>query len=222
MVFFTYSQPKLKPLHQDRIKTLWKAVVTRSTPDLWVKVLIRRREISYFKAYYFWKRETWYNGDQTLNYREDDFTMQNRIESQKNELRFWFGDRYNFEEIEKQRLNPNKIWSGNYRSRDYANHGFYDKEWTFLYKHSKVRHVITLKIGEDCTDRDIMMLMAHEYRHYLQYKKHKYKMGERSLYSGKKKRPIQVERDANKWMKARVDALLGDKNWLGEALTKPL
>lgn len=98
-------------------------------------------------------------------------------------------------------------WSGHYRSINH--HGFYDKEWDFLNKHPKIKNVITLKIGESCSEEGIATLIAHEYRHYLQYKKYNYRMNYK--INGRRKSPIQVERDANNWAKKRVNKLIMNK-----------
>ena len=98
------------------------------------------------------------------------------------------------------------INNGHYRYAEVFGHGFYDEEWKFINKHSKIKHVITLKISTNGSDEDIAELMAHEFRHYLQYKKYGLSMT-RHGNSGRRSRPIQVERDANKWAKKRVQQL---------------
>jgi hypothetical protein len=88
-------------------------------------------------------------------------------------------------------------YRGHYR---YAlQHGFYDEEWKFIGKHPKIKHCITLKIGESCSDEDIAELIAHEFRHYLQWKKYR-----------NPKQNLQVERDAKKWAKKRVNQLIAE------------
>ncbi|MHA1344281.1 MAG: DUF3920 family protein [Promethearchaeota archaeon] len=52
--------------------------------------------------------------------------------------------------------------------------------------------------------QSIASLFAHEFRHYLQYKK--YNMIRRN-YNGRRVRPIQVERDARKWAERRINKL---------------
>jgi len=98
-------------------------------------------------------------------------------------------------------------WRGHYRYAEYGGHGFFDDEWKFLHKHPNIKHCITLKIGESCSDEDIANLMAHEFRHYLQYSKYKTKMNPKMNHGS---RAVQVERDANKWQKKRVDKLIGE------------
>lgn len=58
-------------------------------------------------------------------------------------------------------------YRGNYRN--FYHHGFYDKEWKELYSKYNVTHIITLKIGQTTKDEDVVYLMAHEWRHYLQW-----------------------------------------------------
>ena len=203
----------MKKRFGDKIKVLWNKVVTRATPDLWVKVLFTRDNIWYRKAYSIWGKETWYHGN-TLEYDEDESTTERRLEHQRDNLRFFFGDRYNFEEIEQQIVSPNTLSKGHYRCALPNMHGFYDKEWDFIRKHPKIKHCITLKIGESCDDKTIAWLIAHEFRHYLQYKKHGSSMGTR--VDGRKKRPIQVERDANKWAKKRIERLFNENQIKGQ------
>ena len=95
-------------------------------------------------------------------------------------------------------------WRGHYRNANVFGHGFYKDEWKFLNKHKNIKHCITLKIGESCDDENIASLMAHEFRHYLQFKKY----GNNRLRKGN--RCIQIERDANKWQKQRLSKLIGE------------
>lgn len=99
--------------------------------------------------------------------------------------------------------------NGHYRCFQFGGHGFYDEEFKFLEKHPKIEHVITLKIGENANDEDIASLMAHEFRHYLQWKKFGVRKMNPKLNNGK--RAVQVERDANKWEKKRIDRLIGER-----------
>lgn len=96
-------------------------------------------------------------------------------------------------------------WRGNYRWTEA--HGFYPEEWKFIRKHPKIKHCITLKIGHDCTDKDVADLIAHEFRHYLQYKKYGNKMIARRNNG---RRAVQVERDAKDWSKERVNQLIAE------------
>mgnify|MGYP001589554858 FL=1 len=100
--------------------------------------------------------------------------------------------------------------NGHYRCATVNGHGFYDSEWDYLREHKKINHCITLKIGENCDDERIARLMIHEYRHYLQWKKY----GANSMrqkVNGKRKRPIQVERDAKKYTEKRINELIGNR-----------
>lgn len=69
-----------------------------------------------------------------------------------------------------------------------------------------IKHYITLKIGQSCSDDMTISLEAHEYRHYLQWKKYGVLTMARRI-NGRIKRPIQAERDANKWAKQRVEKI---------------
>lgn len=102
---------------------------------------------------------------------------------------------------------PATNWRGHYRWFEFGGHGFYDDEWKFMEKHPKIKHVITLKIGESCDDEDIANLIAHEFRHYLQYSKYGQRMNPK-LNGGS--RAVQVERDANKWQEQRVNQLISE------------
>ena len=104
----------------------------------------------------------------------------------------------------EQKSFPAKNWRGHYRCAEVFGHGFYDEEWKFLNSHPKIKHCITLKIGESCNEEDIASLIAHEFRHYLQWKKY----GTNKLR--KCNRAIQVERDSNKWQKRRIKKLIGE------------
>jgi len=85
-------------------------------------------------------------------------------------------------------------------------HGFYDKEWKFMHKHPKIQHCITLKMGESCLDKSMAHLMAHEYRHLMQWKKYGApRMAQRT--NGRIHRPIRVEKDADDWALKRIKQL---------------
>lgn len=85
--------------------------------------------------------------------------------------------------------------SGHYRKVFGTGHGFYHKEWFFIRRHQKIDHVITLKIAECATDKQIASLMAHEYRHYLQF------------HNGRPKKHTRIEMDANRWAEKRLNKL---------------
>jgi len=178
MVFFTYSQQWAKEIHGERIKKLWKKVITASTPDLWVKVF--------------------FNRDKTI-YHNLQFCD---ISEQAKAMNYFAS----IDSVELQHCYPANSARGNYRYAKYMGHGFYDKEWRFIRKHPKVSHCITLKLGESIKDDSIVNIMAHEYRHYRQWKKY----GGRAMnprYNSKGRRPIQIEHDANNWAKKRTQQL---------------
>ena|SRR3990167_1623262 len=75
-------------------------------------------------------------------------------------------------------------WSGKYRS--FFVHGFYDKEWKELYRKHSITDIITLKIGVRTEPADIIHLMAHEWKHYLQYRNGKPKKGTRKELQAEK------------------------------------
>lgn len=179
MVIITYSQQKLKPIFQNRISRIFNIVKTCSTPDLWIKVFIYRSNR--------------YNPSSGLNWDRDG-----------PQIEFYFGNRFKFQDIWK--FSNWKRWRGHYRYAEVGGHGFYDKEWKFLEKHSNIKHVITLKFSEDEDDIEIAKLIAHEFRHYLQFRKYGISM-ESIGNNGKRTRPIQVEADANKWTKKRMEQI---------------
>ena len=184
MVVITYSQPKLKKRFGSKIRRLFNLVKTRSTPDLWIKVFIKRLP-----------KERWMRYGWGLNGERDSA-----------QIKFFFGNRFKFEDISKQSDWTSLIrCNGHYRWVEAM--GFYDKEWKFLNDNPKIKHVITLKIGENSTDEIIAGLIAHEFRHYLQYRKYGRQMISRESYNGRRKRPVQVERDANKWANKRIEQL---------------
>ena len=85
-------------------------------------------------------------------------------------------------------------WNGHYRGL-FAGHGpFYKDEWKVI-KKSRIRNIITLKIGKDCDDKAIMKLMAHEFAHYLQFRK------------GKRKKYFRCEHYAKKWANKRMEKI---------------
>lgn len=178
MVYITYAQENMKPVFDERIRRLFNLVKTRSTPDLWIKVFVYRDEIKYWKLF---------NRD---------------IKQFKN----YFGNRFDVDSVKKQMFYKSTRWRGHYRYAEVFGHGFYDKEWKFIRKHPKIKHVITLKIGESCKDLEIARLIAHEYRHYLQFRKYGCAMTRRG-FNGRKSRPVQVERDAKKWEAKRISTL---------------
>jgi len=181
MVYVTYSQPKLKPIFKDRIISLFNLVKTRATSDLWIKVFIYRTNK--------------YNPGCGLN-RDKDWEQ----------IEFYFGERFKWGEISKYR-NWNHGYRGHYRYAEVFGHGFYDDEWKFIRSHPKIKHVITLKFSEDGSDLRIAKLIAHEYRHYLQFCKYGLAMVSYGN-NGTRKRPVQVERDANKWAAKRIKNLV--------------
>ena len=87
---------------------------------------------------------------------------------------------------------------GHYRSLRV--HGFYNNEWNIRGKFkTPINHIITLKLCEKAeTDESLFMLIAHEFRHYLQF-------------SGKK--PKQIEKDARKWSTNRFNKLIAEKKF---------
>lgn len=180
----TYSQPSLKPIYKERVSRLFELVKTQPTPDLWLKIAI-----------FGHNRERWMNYGWGLSWERDS-----------PQIKFFFGDRFKFDNISKQI--EFKSWPrgkiGHYRFVE--GHGFYDKEWSFIEKHPIIKHVITLKLAHNATDKEIAKLMAHEYRHYLQYKKFGLSMC-RIGNNGRRSRPVQVERDANKWAEKRINKL---------------
>lgn len=181
-MYLTFAQPKLKPTYEDRVRRLFNLVKTKASPDLWIKVLIKGAN-----------KERYMNYGWGCHWERD-----------QEQIQFYFSNRFVFENISKQ---SEFVIGNNGHYRWTRAHGFYDKEWAFIKKHPKIAHVITLKISHNSDDKDIAWLIAHEFRHYLQYKKYGYKMISLEGYKGRRTRPIQVERDANKWAKARIDTL---------------
>jgi len=178
MVFFTFSQQWAKERHEERVRKLWNKVITASTSDLWVKVFFYRDKIVYHNL-------------QFCDISEQAKAM-NHFAS--------------IDSIELQHCYPSNSTRGTYRCAESMGHGFYDKEWNFIQKHTKINHCITLKLGESIKDDSIVSIMAHEYRHYRQWKKYgAYKMNTKANSTGK--RPIQVERDAKDWAKKRTHQL---------------
>lgn len=57
-------------------------------------------------------------------------------------------------------------WKAHYHSA--VIHGFYDSEREYVAK--GYVHIITLKIGEDFTDRSFVWAFAHEFKHYLDFR----------------------------------------------------
>jgi len=159
---------------------------------LWQKVIIAPTPDLWVKVFFYRDKAIWY----TLF-----------DESEKQKARQYFKD---LKGVHIQHISHNYC-RGHYRSAIYGGHGFYKKEWNFIHKHPKIRHCITLKYPEGSTDDSIVQLMAHEYRHYRQYKKYgtmamNYKM------NGSGKRPIQHEKDARLWAEKRTKQL-GYKCW---------
>jgi len=176
MVFMSFSQDWAKELYGEKIRHLWQKVITASTPDLWVKIFYYRDKVMYYPLL-------------------DD--------SEKNKAKEFFKS---LDGVEKQHTYPHNGCNGHYRCGEFGGHGFYDTEWKFIRKHHKISHCITLKLYEGITDDNIVQLMAHEYRHYRQWKKY----GARKMnpkWSSNGRRPIQVERDANKWAEQRTKKL---------------
>jgi hypothetical protein len=179
MTIITFSQEKNKD-QRERITRLFNIVKTKSTPDLWFKVFFYKPEII----------EHW-----GFNWEKDS-----------PQLQFYFGDRFTFEEVFLRTDIEVGGYRGHYRYVEVFGHGFYDEEWKFLNKHENIKHVITLKIRHSNSDLDIAALIAHEFRHYLQYKKYGLSMTRHGNH-GRRSRPVQVERDANNWAEKRIAKL---------------
>lgn len=178
MVFFTFSQKWAKERHGERVRKLWNKVITSPTPDLWVKVFFYRDKIMYH------------------NLQFCDISEQARAMNHFASI----------DGIELQHCYSATSTRGTYRCAEFMGHGFYDKEWRFMEKHQKIGHCVTLKLGESIRDDSIVSIMAHEYRHYRQWKKYGARaMNPKCNFKGR--RPIQVERDANDWAKKRTQQL---------------
>mgnify|MGYP001444928905 CR=1 FL=1 len=208
MTYITYSQPKMKPNWDRRIKGLFNLVKTKSAPDLWIKVFFYKDNSTVYEQEVFRnERNNFYHSDELIKTETDD-EMNDRISKAIWQIKFYFGDRFKPEDV--KRINTSHNWikcNGHYRYAEVFGHSFYDEEWKFIRKHPKVKHVITLKIDERCSDYSIAELIAHEFRHYLQFKKYGGSMTRRGN-NGRRNRPVQVERDAKKWAKKRIDTLV--------------
>jgi len=198
MVYVTFSQKWVKIWYADRLMRIWRDVITGATPDLWIKV-------------FFYRDRVWFSSVDQRWYQYDEKQQKNVEVShpglkRMDKARVFFGDRYNFDDMELSEVHHNGQSRGNYRCAKFMGHGFYNKEWNFIHKHPKIKHCITLKIGESCTDGYIAYLMAHEYRHYLQWKKYGAPAMARRV-DGRIKRPIRVEKDADDWALNRIKRL---------------
>jgi len=110
--------------------------------------------------------------------------------------------------------------NGHYRSASWNGHGFYDSEWKFIHKHPEIKHCITLKLSESATELRIGSLIAHEYRHYLQYDKYGTEGMHRKV-NGRVKAPVQVESDTKKWAKKRIETLTSKDKLCDIPLSSP-
>ena len=198
MVYVTFSQKWAKTWYKDGIMRIWRDIVTAPTPDLWIKV-------------FFYRDRVWFSPVDQRWYQYDEKQQKNVEVSHPglkriDKARVFFGDRYNFDDMERSKVHPVMQCRGNYRCAQFMGHGFYDKEWKYIRSRRKIKHCITLKIGESCMDRSIAYLMAHEYRHYRQWKKY----GAPAMatkVNGRIKRPIRVEKDADVWARKRIKEL---------------
>lgn len=178
----TFSQNWAKQRYENRIRNLWQKVITTSTPDLWLKIFFYKDQIKYYPLL---------------------------DESEKINAQQYFND---LTGIWLQHVYPPyRRNRGTYRSAQVFGHGFYDKEWKFIQKHPKIRHCITLKFYDGIKDDSMVQLMAHEYRHYQQYKKYG-TLAMNPKHNSDGKRPIQHERDARRWAEMRTKQL-GYKTW---------
>lgn len=198
MVCITFSQKWAETWYKDRIMRIWRDIITRATPDLWIKV-------------FFYRDRTWFSPVDQRWYQYDEKQQKNVEVShpglkRMDGARVFFGDRYNFDDMALSKVHPVMQCRGNYRCAEFMGHGFYDKEWNFIREHPKIKHCITLKIGESSTDGSIAYLTAHEYRHYLQWKKHGAPTMARKV-NGRRQRPIRIEKDANDWAEKRIKEL---------------
>ena len=198
MVFITYSQKWAKSVFDARIRRIWSEVTTTPTPDLWLKVFFYRDRLWYSKV-----DQRWYQYDKNIG---KNVEVSHPGLKRMDKARVFFGDRYNFDDMELLKVQPTTNYRGHYRCAQFMGHGLYEKEWKFVRKHPKIQHCITLKIGESCSDRSIAHFMAHELRHYMQWKKYGApRMAQR--HNGRIHRPIQVEKDADAWALKRIKQL---------------
>jgi len=198
MVLIKFSQKWAKEIFEERIRKLWKIACTRAAPDLWVKVFFFRDKFWYSKV-----NQRWYQYDPE---QKKSVEVSHPGLKRMDKARVFFGDGYNFDDMLLLEVSPVTKCTGNYRCAQPMGHGFYDKEWNFIYAHPKIKHCITLKIGESAEDGKIVSLMIHEFKHYLQWKKYGALAMDRKV-NGRRSGPIQVEADADKYAKKRTEKL---------------
>lgn len=198
MVYVTFSQKWAQTWYKDRIMRIWQDVITAATPDLWIKVFFYRDRIWFSSV-----DQRWYQYDEK---QQKNVEVSHPGLKRMDKAKVFFGDRYNTDDMELSKVHPVMRCRGNYRCAQFMGHGFYNEEWDFINKHPKIKHCITLKMGESASDYSIALLSAHEYRHYRQWKKHGAPAMARRV-NGRRRRPVQVERDAEDWSSNRIKEL---------------
>lgn len=81
-------------------------------------------------------------------------------------------------------------------------HGFYDSEWERVYDKKNCKHIIQLFIKLNESEESISRLIAHEWRHYIQFTKKREKYVEKNGH---------LEVDARNWSSKRVNELIASK-----------
>ena len=198
MVYVTFSQKWVKIWYEDRFMRIWRDIITAATPDLWIKVFFYRDKVWFSPV-----DQRWYQYDAK---QQKNVEVSHPGLKRMDKAKVFFGDGYNFDDMAISDVSHYVGARGNYRCAGFMGHGFYEKEWAYIRAHPKIKHCITLKLGESCTDGSIAYLSAHEYRHYRQWKKYG-AMAMARRVNGRRMRPIQIEKDANDWAKKRIKKL---------------
>lgn len=161
-MIYRFSQKVPQEL-QDRIKRLWRFVQTQSAPKLCLKVFFYNDVLKRYELEERWNELEKMNG----HWRDKNLSKEQYV----NTSVYRWATRAN----------------GHYTNINV--HGFYKKDWE-LYQKFNTLSIITLKIGRETQDKNIIRLMAHEWRHYLQYKdgrppKYSRKESDAEKYAGK-------------------------------------
>jgi hypothetical protein len=173
MVKWIFENPYIKRNYEQKLKDIWRRVITAPTPDLTIKVIYPKPRCWYEPMRYCLDRSNTNMGSYTWHKQEAMYAS--------------LILHYPFEEMTIVRAGDCDGSRGRYCHR-----------WSGF-------RLIKLFYTEGTSDYWIAFIMAHEYRHYRQYKRYGEQMHQ--YENGRLHRPIQLEKDANGWAHRRVTEL---------------
>lgn len=162
MVRWIFDNEYIKRNYEDKLKNIWRQVITKPTPDLTILVFYPKDK------HYEYLMKHW-----------EGYRLKREMNHATIVLH------YPIEEI--------------VLSRAYEQNGYGHGRCCYGYFNQRIK----LYLSESTSDYWIAWLMAHEYRHWMQFKRYGDGMRHRDE-NGRLHRPIQIEKDANDWASERM------------------